>query len=65
MSPGSGGTRQAGGGGGFNSGGAIMPYRYGYAVQDDEGNDFNQQESSDGAQVRKSGIKTLPCPASI
>ena len=28
-----------------------MPYRYGYAVQDDIGNDFNQQEQSDGAQV--------------
>ena len=29
-----------------------MPYRYGYAVQDDEGNDFNQQEQSDGEQVQ-------------
>ena len=29
-------------------------YRYGYAVQDDEGNDFNQQEQSDGEQVKKS-----------
>ena len=29
----------------------LMPYRYGYAVQDDIGNDFNQQEQSDGAQV--------------
>ena len=29
-----------------------MPYRYGYAVQDDEGNDFNQQEQSDGDQVK-------------
>ena len=28
-----------------------MPYRYGYAVQDDLGNDFNQQEQSDGDQV--------------
>ena len=28
-----------------------MPYRYGYAVQDDGGNDYNQQEQSDGAQV--------------
>ena len=27
--------------------------RYGYAVQDDEGNDFNQQEQSDGDQVRQ------------
>ena len=26
--------------------------RYGYAVQDDEGNDFNQQEQSDGNTVR-------------
>ena len=25
--------------------------RYGYAVQDDIGNDFNQQEQSDGDQV--------------
>ena len=25
--------------------------RYGYAVQDDEGNDFNQQEQSDGNTV--------------
>ena len=31
--------------------GGLMPYRYGYAVQDDLGNDFNQQEQSDGAQV--------------
>ena len=53
-------TRQAGGGGGggggFNSGlgpgESLMPYRYGYAVQDDEGNDFNQQEQSDGDQVK-------------
>ena len=29
----------------------LMPYRYGYAVQDDTGNDFNQQEQSDGDQV--------------
>ena len=28
-----------------------LNYRYGYAVQDDEGNDFNQQEQSDGEQV--------------
>ena len=32
----------------FNS----FPSRYGYAVQDDEGNDFNQQEQSDGEQVK-------------
>ena len=30
---------------------ALMPYRYGYAVQDDVGNDFNQQEQSDGQVV--------------
>ena len=51
----------AGGGGGRGPGGRqvpgagggepLMPYRYGYAVQDDIGNDFNQQEQSDGAQV--------------
>ena len=29
----------------------LMPYRYGYAVQDTDCNDFNQQEQSDGAQV--------------
>ena len=29
----------------------ILSFRYGYAVQDDEGNDFNQQEQSDGEQV--------------
>jgi hypothetical protein len=28
-----------------------MPYRFGYAVKDQEGNDFNQQEQSDGEQV--------------
>ena len=31
----------------------ISNNRYGYAVQDDEGNDFNQQEQSDGDQVRQ------------
>ena len=30
----------------------LMPYRFGYAVQDTECNDFNQQEQSDGAQVK-------------
>ena len=35
-----------------------MPYRYGYAVQDDIGNDFNQQEQSDGAQVWRGGEVT-------
>ena len=29
----------------------LMPYRYGYAVQDSDCNDFNQQEQSDGDQV--------------
>ena len=29
----------------------LMPYRYGYAVQDTDCNDFNQQEQSDGDQV--------------
>ena len=33
------------------TGGALMPYRFGYAVQDDVGNDFNQQEQSDGNVV--------------
>jgi hypothetical protein len=28
-----------------------MPYRFGYAVKDEDGNDFNQQEQSDGEQV--------------
>ena len=43
-----------GGGGGGGAAAApqpLMPYRYGYAVQDDIGNDFNQQEQSDGDQV--------------
>ena len=31
-----------------------LTIRYGYAVQDDEGNDFNQQEQSDGEQVTSS-----------
>ena len=30
---------------------SLGPYRYGYAVQDDTGNDFNQQEQSDGNTV--------------
>ena len=51
-----GGGRGPGGGGrqgvpGAGGGEPLMPYRYGYAVQDDIGNDFNQQEQSDGAQV--------------
>ena len=41
----------------------LMPYRYGYAVQDDIGNDFNQQEQSDGAQVRPQLSPRVPtCP---
>merc|ERR1711892_414651 len=37
-----------GGGGAAAAPLPLMPYRYGYAVQDDIGNDFNQQEQSDG-----------------
>ena len=37
-----------------------MPYRYGYAVQDDIGNDFNQQEQSDGAQITGQYSVVLP-----
>ena len=29
----------------------LSPYRFGYAVKDDEGNDYNQQEQSDGNKV--------------
>ena len=32
---------------GAGGGEPLMPYRYGYAVQDDIGNDFNQQEQSE------------------
>ena len=49
--PGVGGRQVPGAGGGE----PLMPYRYGYAVQDDIGNDFNQQEQSDGAQVWRDG----------
>ena len=38
----------------------LMPYRYGYAVQDDIGNDFNQQEQSDGAQITGQYSVVLP-----
>lgn len=38
----------------------LMPYRYGYAVQDDIGNDFNQQEQSDGDQVTGQYSVLLP-----
>ena len=48
---GGGGSSNGGGGGGGGGEVALMPYRYGYAVQDDIGNDFNQQEQSDGDQV--------------
>jgi len=41
-------------------GGALMPYRYGYAVQDDEGNDFNQQEQSDGNTITGQYSVLLP-----
>ena len=34
--------------------------RYGYAVQDDIGNDFNQQEQSDGDQVTGQYSVLLP-----
>ena len=57
-----GGGRVPGGPGGRQAPGAtgepLMPYRYGYAVQDDIGNDFNQQEQSDGAQVWRGGEVT-------
>jgi len=54
-----------GGGGGGGGGGAtapqpLMPYRYGYAVQDDIGNDFNQQEQSDGDQITGQYSVVLP-----
>jgi hypothetical protein len=34
-----------------------MPYRFGYAVKDEDGNDFNQQEQSDGEQVHRDSKK--------
>ena len=56
----------AGGCGAFNSGlcpgQSLMPYRYGYAIQDDEGNDFNQQEQNDGNQVTE--VDRMPFPLS-
>jgi len=36
------------------------PYRYGYAVQDDIGNDFNKQETSDGGVVTGQYSVLLP-----
>merc|ERR1712038_1755151 len=38
----------------------LMPYRYGYAVQDDIGNDFNQQEQSDGNVITGQYSVLLP-----
>jgi len=65
-----GGSGGAGGGGGrgpqgnrntgASPGDPLMPYRYGYAVQDDIGNDFNQQEQSDGAQITGQYSVVLP-----
>lgn len=52
-----------GGGGGGGAAAApqpLMPYRYGYAVQDDIGNDFNQQEQSDGDQITGQYSVVLP-----
>merc|ERR1719410_2919859 len=45
---------------GAGGGEPLMPYRYGYAVQDDIGNDFNQQEQSDGAQITGQYSVVLP-----
>jgi len=45
---------------GASPGDPLMPYRYGYAVQDDIGNDFNQQEQSDGAQITGQYSVVLP-----
>merc|ERR1712154_566492 len=50
----------SGGGRGAGGGEPLMPYRYGYAVQDDIGNDFNQQEQSDGAQITGQYSVVLP-----
>jgi len=67
--PGGGGGGAGGGGGrgpqgnrntGASPGDPLMPYRYGYAVQDDIGNDFNQQEQSDGAQITGQYSVVLP-----
>merc|ERR1711997_356655 len=38
----------------------LMPYRFGYAVQDDIGNDFNQQEQSDGNTITGQYSVLLP-----
>ena len=40
----------------------LMPYRYGYAVQDTDCNDFNQQEQSDGDQVANKSSKEMTDP---
>ena len=39
---------------------AIVVFRYGYAVQDDIGNDFNKQETSDGGVVTGQYSVLLP-----
>merc|ERR1712106_713820 len=38
----------------------LMPYRFGYAVQDDEGSDFNQQEQSNGETITGQYSVLLP-----
>ena len=39
---------------------SIVVFRYGYAVQDDIGNDFNKQETSDGGVVTGQYSVLLP-----
>merc|ERR1719297_553560 len=58
--PGGGAQPTYSGPGGGGGGEPLMPYRYGYAVQDDIGNDFNQQEQSDGAQITDQYSVVLP-----
>jgi len=38
----------------------LSPYRFGYAVKDDEGNDYNQQEQSDGNKITGQYSVLLP-----
>jgi len=38
----------------------LAPYRFGYAVKDDEGNDYNQQEQSDGTKITGQYSVLLP-----
>merc|ERR1712088_191973 len=53
--------RQATYNSGKGGGEALMPYRYGYAVQDgDTGNDFNQQEQSNGDEITGQYSVALP-----